>query len=81
MVQVAYMLLTTKYGKEKEVSEYLMDFKEIEDVHILYGQFDIIIKIKAEDMKRIEDFILNKIRTNKDIESTETLIASDVSSS
>ena len=80
MVQVAYMLLTTKYGKEKDVSETLMEFEEVEDVHILYGQFDIIMKIKAEDMKHVEDFILNNVRTNKDIESTETLIASDVSS-
>ena len=80
MVQVAYMLITTKYGKEKEVSQALMKVKEVEDVHILYGQFDIIIKIKAESMAQIEEFILNKVRANKDIESTETLIASDVSS-
>ncbi len=80
MTQVVYMLLTTKYGKEREVSEYLMKFEEVEDVHILYGQFDIIMKIKSQDMKHIEDFILNQVRTNKDIESTETLIASDVSS-
>jgi DNA-binding Lrp family transcriptional regulator len=75
------MLLTTKYGKEREVSEYLMQFKEVDNVHILYGQFDIIMKIEAADMKTAEDFILNKVRTNKDIESSETLIAADVSSS
>ena len=79
MVQVAYMLLTTRYGKEKEVSEEMMKSEVVEDAHILYGQFDLIIKLKAENMARIEDFILNKVRTNKDIESTETLIASDVS--
>jgi DNA-binding Lrp family transcriptional regulator len=78
MVQVAYMLITTKYGKEREVSEELMKHKEVEDVHILYGQFDIILKIKAKDMAEVEKFILDKVRGNKDIESTETLIASDV---
>ena len=80
MTQVVYMLLTTKYGKEKDVSEYLMRFKEVDDVHILYGQFDVIVKLEAKDMKTIEDFIFNKVRTNKDIESSETLIAADASS-
>ena len=80
MAQVAYVLMTTKYGKEKEVAQNFMEEELVEDVHILYGQFDIIIKIKAESMPQIEDFIFNKIRANKDIEETETLIAADVSS-
>jgi len=79
MVQVAYMLLTTKYGKEKEVSKAVMESEIVEDVHVLYGQFDLIVKLKAENLQVIEDYILDNVRTNQNIESTETLIASDVS--
>lgn len=78
MTQVAYVLIITKYGKEKDVAQKLMKYKEVENVHILYGQYDVIAKLKAANMPQIEDFIFRKIRSNKDIENTETLIASDV---
>ncbi len=81
MTQVVFMLLTTKYGKEREVSEALMESPEVENVHILYGQFDIIVKIKADSMKDIEKFILDNVRANEDVESSETLIAADVAAS
>jgi len=81
MTQVVYILITTVYGQEREVAEDLMKYEEVEDAHILYGQFDLIIKLQARDMKTIEQFIFDRIRSNKDIESTETLIAADVSSS
>ena len=78
MAQMAYILITTKYGKEKEVAQKLMKYKEVENVHLLYGQFDIIVTVKAATMPAIEKFIFTKIRSNKDIESTETLIAADI---
>ena len=81
MTQTVYVLITTEYGTEKEVAEELMQYPEVEDVHILYGQFDVILKIEGETLKAVEEFIFEKIRSNKSIESTETLIAADVSSS
>ncbi|RLE45061.1 Lrp/AsnC family transcriptional regulator, partial [Candidatus Woesearchaeota archaeon] len=53
-------------------------FKEVKEIHTLYGEFDIIIKIEAPNMAKLQDFIANKIRPIRDITSTETLIASDV---
>ena len=81
MAQTVYVLITTEYGSEKEVAEELMQYPEVQDVHILYGQFDLILKIEAKTLKEVEEFIFDKIRSNKSIESTETLIAADVSSS
>jgi DNA-binding Lrp family transcriptional regulator len=73
-----YMLIVTKYGRKRDVSNKLLKYDIIQNVHELYGQFDIIISIKADTMREVEDFIANNIRTMKDIERTETLVVSDV---
>jgi DNA-binding Lrp family transcriptional regulator len=78
MTAEVYILIITKYGVKKEVSEKLLNFKEIENIHELYGQYDIILKLKAETMEKLEDFIQNNIRTIPEIDSTETLVISDV---
>lgn len=77
MAAAAYMLITTAHGKIDEVSERLMKFKEIDDIHQIYGPWDIIVKIKTKTMADLRDF-LEKVRQVKDVTGTETLIASDV---
>lgn len=76
----AYILINTKYGREKEVAHELMELEQVENVHILYGQYDLITKVSALTMDDLEKFILNNIRSMRDIESTQTLIVSDVPS-
>ena len=78
MSQLVYMLLIVKYGEKKQVSKKLLQFDEIENVHELFGQYDIIIKIHQEDLKKIEDFVEQNIRSMPEIERTETLVVSDV---
>ena len=55
-----------------------MKFKQVSDVHHLYGEYDIIVRIEAEDMAALQDFIQLNIRKIKEIKATQTLIASDV---
>jgi len=73
-----YMLINTKYGKKRKVSQKLAKFHQVERVHELYGQFDILIKIKEATNKAIEDFIQKSIRSIGEIEDTETLVVADV---
>jgi len=77
---LVYILVVTKYGRKKEVSNKLLKFKEVDDVHELYGQYDVIIKVSAPDMRRLEDFIQKNIRSIKEIEGTQTLVVSDIPS-
>lgn len=78
MPALAYMLIQVEHGKIKGVSRKLMRFKQVTDVHNLYGEYDIIARIEAADMAGLQDFIQLKIRPIKEIRSTETLLASDV---
>lgn len=78
MPALVYILILTKQAKIKQVAQRLMKFDEVKEVHELYGQYDVIAQAEGKQMKDIEDFIQKKIRTDKDIEGTETLVASDI---
>lgn len=78
MPALAYMLIQVEHSTIDKVSQRLMKFKEITDLHHLYGEYDIIAKIEAENTAVLRDFIAKKIRPIKQIKATETLIASDV---
>jgi len=78
MVAEVYILIITEFGKTRDVSSKLLTMPEIQNIHELYGQYDIIIKVKAETMNKLEEFIQNSIRSIDHIEGTETLVISDV---
>lgn len=78
MPSLAYMLIQVEHGTIDKVSQQLMKFKEITDLHHLYGEFDIIARIEVENPAQLQDFVARKIRPIKLIRATETMIASDV---
>ena len=77
MPALAYMLATVARGRIDAVSQRLMKLKEVENTHQLYGQWDIIIKIRTKTMADLRDFV-EKVRKLDGITGTETLLASDV---
>lgn len=70
----AYVLITTKSGAEKEVLDTLKKSKEVSDARIVYGEYDIITKIRAADITKLNDFLLETMRPISGIEKTSTLI-------
>ena len=78
MPALAYVLIQTEHGKIDLVSKKLIKYKEVADIHHLYGEFDIIIRVEAGTMAKLQDFVANKLRPVKEITATETLVASDI---
>ncbi len=70
----AFVLITTKSGGEKNVVEALKKLPEVKEARILYGEYDIIAKIQAADIQKLNAFLLEKLRPISDIEGTSTLI-------
>ena len=70
----AYVLMNAELGMESEITKILEDVNEITNIHGLYGLYDLIIEIEAENMDRIKDVALNKIRRLDNVKSTITLL-------
>jgi DNA-binding Lrp family transcriptional regulator len=70
----AYIMMNIKSGAEDSVCEDLVKFEEVEEVAIIYGEYDAIIKVKTENMRSLDDFIVNKLRALPNIFLTATMI-------
>lgn len=72
----AYVLIATTMGEEKSVAEKLAKMKEVEVADILYGEWDIILRVKVENLSELDSFLTRTVRKMKNIKLTSTLIAS-----
>jgi len=70
----AYILITVKSGTERDVLAELKKLEEVKDVAIVYGEYDLIIKVTVPEVGDLNDFLLSKLRPIKNIEKTATLI-------
>ncbi len=68
-----YILIVTTIGAEHEVAERLKRIRGVDEVRIIYGSWDLIVKVKVSDFREIGSLI-SKIRSIPEIEYAETLV-------
>ena len=70
---IGFVLITAAPAHEHEVYNKLSKVPEIVELHPLFGEFDIIAKIEADDFESLGNIVVNKIRTIECIIDTKTL--------
>ena len=73
MVQ-AYVLFKVSSGNEREVCKKIADFDEVLVVGIIYGEYDVIVKISVPDLQALEEFLSVKVRKVPSVILTSTMI-------
>ena len=73
----AYVLLTTEIGAESDVVAALKKVKGVEEVHHLWGVYDIIANIQAENMEKLKYIITKRIEKIGRINSKLTIIITE----
>ncbi len=71
---IGFALLSISPLYEKSVFESLKNVSEIIEIHPLFGEYDILVKIQTEDIDTIGEVVIKKIRALKGIVDTKTLI-------
>ena len=71
----AYLLANVKQGAEHKVAQKIRTMKEVTEVLVTYGLWDIVVRIEAETLGHL-DKIITEIRQIKEVEQTTTLIGS-----
>ena len=69
-----FALLSISPLHEKEVYEALNQMPEVSEVHPLFGEYDILVKIECGDIDTIGEVVIKKIRSLIGIVDTKTLI-------
>jgi len=76
----AFVLASITYRMEgqklsqREIAKKIAKFPEVQEVHIIAGDWDLLIKVKAESAEAIGNFVIDKLRLVDGIEKTLTCV-------
>ncbi len=65
-------------GKEHIVLSRIREIFGVTEVEVVFGRWDLVIKVSANDPKALSDAVIKRIRSIEGIENTETLISTDL---
>lgn len=77
MVQ-AYILVTAAIGKVKQVAKELKQVRDIKDVHVVTGPYDIIAYVDTKSMDTLSKAVVDGIHKVKGVVDTNTAIVIDI---
>ena len=72
-MSIGFILIKAAPALEHEVYTKLSKIQEIIDLQPLFGEYDLIAKIEAEDFEKLGEIVINNIRSIKGIIDTKTL--------
>lgn len=73
----AYVLVAIEGIDANKAAKEVTTIDEVENVHILYGEYDLIALVKSENLIDLKELALEKIGKSKGVIKTSTLIIAD----
>lgn len=70
---IGFVLINVAPAHEHEVYNKLSKIPQIVELHPLFGEYDLIAKIDANDFEELGTIIVNKIRSITGVLDTKTL--------
>lgn len=70
----AYVLGVSQIGREKEVLEKCIGIKDVVEGTVVFGEYDVIVKIMTDDVKELSRRV-EEIRRIEGLLRTTTLIS------
>ncbi len=74
---MAFVLINSEVGIEKEVAERLREIPSVRDIWEVYGAYDIVIRVEVESLSELKGTLGIKIRRLDGVRSTFTMIVID----
>ena len=74
----AYVFVRIRAGWAKKIVRELDEIPEVSVVHACWGQPDVIAYVKANDLKTLQEMILQKFHRVEGVESTDTHIVAEL---
>ncbi|HIG20803.1 MAG: AsnC family transcriptional regulator [Methanobacteriota archaeon] len=71
----AIVLIVAEPGRETEVYNELRLIPEVVEQMLLFGEYDLYVKIVCEDYALLGSVVINRIRAIEGVDSTKTLTA------
>ena len=72
------VLIRLSAGKEKSALEKIKDTKGVSHVSGVYGRWDLVCDIEADDLPTMTNVVVHKLRAIPGVTSTETLVTTAI---
>ena len=72
------VLIRLSAGREKTALTKIKDTKGVSHVSAVYGRWDLICDIEADDLQNMSNVVVNKLRAIPGVTSTETLVTTAI---
>jgi len=73
----AFVLVKANPGTEDRVFSELAKLEEAEEVHTLFGEYDLIVKVEVDNYESLGKLVIDKIRTMDGVKETKTMMGTD----
>jgi len=74
---LAYIMVRVDAGEERNVLKKVEEFGEVKEAHIIYGEWDLIMKIEVANVEEITVFVVDKLRKIEAVKLTSTMIVAE----
>ena len=76
----AFILASVSYGTknndnaltQRDIAKEIAKFPEVQEIHIITGDWDLLIKLKGKDVDTLGKIVIDRLRLVKGIEKTLT---------
>jgi len=70
----AIILINTDAGAETSLSKKITKIPCVSEVYLVFGVYDIVVKVNVVDMAKLSDIVLRQFRALEGVRSTVTLV-------
>ena len=77
LASVSYKLKEGAQLSQRRIAQEIAKFPEVQEVYIITGDWDVLIKVKEKDVNKIGKFVIDKLRMVEGIEKTLTCMVFD----
>ena len=70
---IAFLLLLTSSDQTEQLIKEFHEMREVLEIYILYGEWDILLKIQLKSLPELTKFVL-RLRKIEGVNKTNTLI-------
>jgi len=77
MMPEAFVLFKIEPTKERGVYLTLSENESVAEVHVLYGEYDLLVRVSLEDAKALTGMLMQEFRQITGVRETQTMIAVD----
>ena len=73
----AFVLFKTMPTRERDVYLSLSNYEAVAEVHVLYGEFDLLVRVSSDNSNELSEMLVQDFRPMDGVRETQTMIAVD----